>query len=172
MEIMTTQHPLPEREVFEREIHDLFENGDLSSIARYLHKDQGQVSKAYNPYDETRHNPVFEFLRHLWAMDCRRDALADVVLSIVNREREKWLTDGVEVIDAPAKLTGRCLRETGEAVECELAHADLDTQIHEFQEARDAYDAKIKALIAMRMPTRQAAATAAFAKFNGNGRHK
>lgn len=167
--VMATHLPLSDREQFEREIHDLFTNGDLTHIARYMHRDQAAVSKAFNPYDETRHNPVFEFLRVLWAMDCHRDGLADAVLTIVTREREKWLADGIDIIHAPGKLTGNVGRQLAEAVEQEIAHADLDTQIKEWGDVRDSADEKISSLLSQR---RESFGVRDWAKtvVNGNGR--
>lgn len=166
---MTTYLPLPDREMFEREIHDLFQNGDISHIARYMQRDQAQVSKMLNPYDETRHNPVYEFLRMLWAMDCKRDGLADAVLSIVTREREKWLVGSLDVVEAPAKLTGRIGKEFAQAVEVELSDAPIDEQIKEFTDARNALDDKLESLIHIRRSQFVPRQWAREAVANGNG---
>lgn len=126
--------PLPDHEAFNKEIHELFVNGDLSHIARFLRKDQSAVSRAFNPFDDSRHSPVFELMSYLWAMDCHREGLGDAVLSIVTREREKWLIDGVEIIDSPAKLTADVGHELIEAIAAEIDGAPLDKQIQEWDD--------------------------------------
>ena len=79
--------PPPDRETIEREVHSLFTNGDLSDIARLLHKDQSLVSKAFNPYSVEKHNRIYTFILYLWAFDAIRDGLAPEIINIVLRVR-------------------------------------------------------------------------------------
>lgn len=155
--IMTDMTPPPERESFEREIHDLFRNGDISNIARYLHKDQGLVSKAFNPFCEDKNNPIYITLQYLWAMDCIRPELGDKVLCILTREREKWLGEE-PARDTPAKLTAHAGTQFVEAVESELSGATWDEQIAEWTDVEVAAQKKKADLIAKRN----------YEHFNGN----
>src|SRR4051812_47472752 len=101
--------PPPEREALEREVSDLV-NGDVSRIARLLQVNQSTVSNAFNPYREDRHNPVYNFILHLWAFDQLRPGLADEVLTIVTREREIW-TETPHVAKSRSQLTGSIGKE-------------------------------------------------------------
>lgn len=141
--------PPPERESFEREIAHLFVNGDLSDIARLLHKDQSLVSKAFNPYTDEKHNPVYQFVLYIWAMDAIREGLACEVLNIVLREREKWqrITGPNE---CPARLTGNIVKEFGEFMEAELDGKPFEKQIDELMDVINAAIEKKSALIEKR----------------------
>lgn len=141
--------PAPDREAFEKEIANLFVNGDLSDIARLLQKDQSLVSKAFNPFSTEKHNPVYQFVLHLWAFDAIRDGLAGEVLNIVLREREKWQRVPFQN-RCPAKLTGNLVREVGEMVEKELAGKSYDEQIDEVMDVINAAQEKKRAIIAKR----------------------
>lgn len=141
--------PAPERETFEREIAHLFVNGDLSDIARLLHKDQSLVSKAFNPFSTEKHNPVYVFVQYLWAMDAIREDLAGEVLNIVLREREKWQHVPVRE-KSPAKLTGRLVKEVGELIECEIDGLSFEKQIDEVMDVINAAEAKKDNIIALR----------------------
>lgn len=138
--------PPPDRETFEKEVHALFKNGDISNIARYLDRDQSLVSKALNPYCIDRHNTVYEFVRLLWAMDCLNDHLAAAVLAIVTRERDNWLRPDEAVNEHPAKLSGRCGHELTEAFEAEMQGLPIDEQISEWTDVLNAVTSKLKSL--------------------------
>lgn len=160
--IMPTLTPLPDRETFEREIHDLFRNGDLGTIARYLERGQSIVSKQFNPFTDEKHNIVFEFLKVLWAMDGTREGLADATLCAVIREREKWLGEMVIPIESDARLTKNILTEIGEFVEAELSGETWDEKIAECVDIEVAANKKKAALIAQR--------NRAHFGLNGNGK--
>lgn len=146
---MTKVIPPPEREAIEREIHALFTNGDLSDIARLLHKDQSLVSKMFNPYSDEKHNPVFTLISFLWAMDAIRDDLAGEVLNIILREREKWLPVEAKYQDA-GRLTHNIVQEFGEFIEAELDGKDWSVQVSEIMDVINAADAKKKDILAKR----------------------
>lgn len=146
---MTNIIPPPEREEFEREIAFLFRNGDLSDIARLLQKDQSIVSKAFNPYCVEKHNPVYQFVLHIWAMDAIREGLACEVLSIVLREREKW--QRIPLKDkCPARLTSTIVKEFGEFIEAEIGDKPYEVQIKEVMDVVRAAEEKKEAIIAKR----------------------
>lgn len=141
--------PAPERETFEKEIAHLFVNGDLSDIARLLQKDQSLISKAYNPYTDEKHNPVYQFVLHLWAMDAIREGLAGEVLNIVLREREKWQCVPVRPGN-PAKLTGNLVRELGEMIEAEIEGKSYEKQVDEVMDVIRAAEEKKNDIISKR----------------------
>jgi hypothetical protein len=141
----TVMTPPPDRETFEQEVHRLLSDGDISNIARYLDRDQSAVSKSLNPYCTDRHNPVYEFVRLLWAMDCLHVDLAPAVLTIVHRERDKWLRSG-DISDSPARLSGKCGHELAEAFEAEINGLPIDEQINEWTDVLNAVTAKLKSL--------------------------
>ena len=137
--------PPPERESFEKEIAHLFVNGDLSDIARLLQKDQSLVSKAFNPYTDEKHNPVYQFVLHLWAFDAIRDGLAGEVLNIVLREREKWHTH------PPCGITAEKVgHELIEAMATEIEGCDADTQAKEWDDVERAARERKNAAISQR----------------------
>lgn len=141
-EIMTAKIiPAPDRESFEKEIAHLFVNGDLSDIARLLQKDQSLVSKSFNPYTVEKHNPVYQFVLHLWAFDAIRDDLAGEVLNIVLREREKWQSVTVKE-GCASRLTGNLVKEVGEMIEAEIAGKEYDDQIDEIMDVINAAEKK------------------------------
>lgn len=146
----TIMTPLPDRETFEREVHELFTNGDINTLARYLGTAQSTISKQFNPYTDEKHNPIYEFLRILWAMDALRDGLADTVLHIVIREREKWLGEGVVPPASGPKLTANIAREFSEFLESELSGETFDEQIAECVDIVVAAEKKKAQLIAAR----------------------
>lgn len=121
--------PPPEREQLEREIHDLV-NGDLSDLARLLQIHASTASNAFNPYREDKHNPVYQFLLHLWAFDCIREGLSDELLMIVCREREKWLPVAPLPVNT-ATLTADVGIQFSEFVEARLKGKTSDEQIKE-----------------------------------------
>jgi hypothetical protein len=144
-----TLAPPPERELFEREIHDLI-SGDISNVARLLQFDLSTVSRAFNPFKPERHNPIYLFTIYLWAFDYLRDGMADVVLSIVLRERAKWKGSTPKRRTSGPKLTGQIGREWIEACEKEWEGEPLDVQIKEFYDVKKAVDEKIDDLIEQR----------------------
>lgn len=139
--------PPPERENIEKEIHHLFTNGDLTDIARLLQKDLSLVSRAFSPFSDEKHNPVYQFMLHLWAFDAIRPDLAGEVLNIVLREREKWLPAHIKR-ECAAKLTGNISTEFGEFIEAELSGKSFDKQIHEIMDVINAAQAKKESIIA------------------------
>lgn len=146
---MTKIIPPPDRETFEKEVAHLFVNGDLSNIARLLHKDQSLVSKAFNPYTDEKHNPVYQFVVYIWAMDAIREGLAGEVLNLVLRERDKWQRVPKKDI-SPARLTGRIGKEFSEFLEAEIGGLSYDKQINEVTDVIAAAEEKKAALIALR----------------------
>ena len=141
--------PPPEREQFEREIAHLFVNGDLSDIARLLQKDLSLVSRAFSPFSDEKHNPIYQFVLHLWAFDAIREGLAGEVLNIVLREREKWMpARGLTI--APSRLTGDIVKEFGEFMEAELSGKSYDIQIDEIMDVIHAAEKKKVDVIAHR----------------------
>lgn len=144
--------PPPERLAIEKEIDDLFQNGDKTSIARLLQQDMSAVSRAFNPYEDSRLNPVFQFLLYLWAFDAIRDGLGDDIMAIVQRERSKWQpTD--PIIGSHAELAGRVGSEYAEAVKAEISNSPHDTRIKEWDDVARAATAKKMSVIADRNGT-------------------
>ena len=141
--------PPPERESFEREIANLFKNGDLSDLARLLQKDLSIVSRSFSPFTDDKHNPIYQFVLHLWAFDAIREGLAGEVLNIVLREREKWQRP-VTTIRSAAKLTGSLVREVGEMIEAEIAGKNYDKQIDEIMDVINAAEEKKQDVITKR----------------------
>jgi hypothetical protein len=143
--------PPPEREAFEREIHGLVSiNGDMSAAARLLQKDQSAMSKAFNPYEDTRKNPVYELLLVLWAFDCIREGVSDEILSVMLREREKWLAGLPSKFADQAALTGNVGVQFSEFVEAKLKGKSFDEQIKEIVDVEVAAKQLKAALIAER----------------------
>ena len=148
-EKLTMIVPPPEREALEKEIASLFTTGDLSDVARLLQKDLSQVSRAFNPFETERHNPVYQLILHLWAFDALRDGLAGEVLNIVLREREKWLPASRSG-QSPATLTGNIVEQFKEFMECELNGDDHNAQINEICDVIRAAEDKKRDIIAKR----------------------
>ena len=139
--------PPPDRETFEREIHDALENGDLSNIARILGKDQSLVSKQFNPYDTDRKNPVYEYLLYLWAADHTTNDLGSFIANLVERERGKWLPETSKAEPSPAALTGDIGSQFAEYVTAEISGMSIDRQIKELQDVEIAVRRKRDALV-------------------------
>jgi len=139
--------PPPEREVIEREVAELFRNGDLTDIARFLQKDFSSISREFNPAEDTRNNRVFQIIIGLWAFDNIREELGDDILAIIVREREKWLPSFSKLQISPARLTGRVGKEFCEAVEAEIAALPFEKQIAEWSDVERAAREKKQAVI-------------------------
>jgi hypothetical protein len=140
--------PPPERETLEREIHDIVD-GDMSEIARLLQIDQSAISRAFNPYNNDRHNPIYQFILYLWAFDTLRMGLADEILNIVCREREKWLPTR-KIAACPSRLTGNVGKQFMEAMEREMAGASHDELIKEWGDVERSAHEKVRSVIDQR----------------------
>jgi hypothetical protein len=147
---MTHITPAPDREKFEREIRAMLDDQNLSAVARLLQKDQSAVSKAFSPNVPDRHNPIYQFVLYLWAFDHLKNGLADNVLNIVIREREKWTHEPFRRIVCGAKLTANVGREYSEFVEKELSEADIDILINEMNDVVSAAEEKKRDLMTRR----------------------
>lgn len=148
---MTRLLPPPERETFEREIKDLIsDDGDIKAIAGYVHRDQSIVSKMFNPFSTDKWNPVYLFVIFLWAFDCLRDGLADAVLRIVIRERDKWRCTKTRIFTNPAETTSNIGIQFSEFLKCELEHKPFDEQIKELDDIGEAVRLKREELIERR----------------------
>ena len=137
--------PPPEREQLEREIHDLLD-GDMSEIARLLQIDQSTISRAFNPYNTERNNPIYQFILYLWAFDILRMGLGDEVLTIVCRERAKWLPTK-KIATCPSRLTGNVGQQFVEAMESEMEGKSFDVQIKEWMDVEKAAGEKKQSII-------------------------
>lgn len=137
-----TLAPLPERELFEREIHELV-NGDMSEVARLLRFDYSTVSRAFNPFKPDRHNPFYLAACYLWAFDYLRPDLGDAVVNILLRERGKWKAEDVVITDQPAALTKSIGTQLVEAIETEMEGESIDDQIDEYHDVKVAVEKKI-----------------------------
>lgn len=146
-----TQHlPLPpEKELIEREIADLFSNGDFTALARLLQREYSAITRAFSTTDETRHNPVFQFLIHLWGFDQLKDGLSDTVLNIILRERAKW-QPVTKQAKSSSELSGKVGHELMEAFEAEIGGHDYNEQIAEWMDVENAARAKKESVIAQR----------------------
>jgi hypothetical protein len=139
----------PEREAIEREVSELFHNGDFTDIARLIHVQHSTVSRSFSTTDETRLNPVFQIIIYLWAFDQIRDGLADTVLSIIERERAKWMPQ-MAVANCPVRLTTDIGKEFNEFLEKKLEGASWNVQIKECMDIEDAAKKKRAWLIEQR----------------------
>jgi len=142
--------PPPDRFGLEREVRQLLPPKSIKKIAQLTNRDKTLVSVSYNPNREDRHNPVYMFVLNVYALDQIRTDLGDAVLSLVNRERRKWLktTDCPPV--HPAVLTKSIGAEYIEAIEKEMSGSTLDVKIKEYTDLKNAVDKKLDALNAER----------------------
>lgn len=148
---MTRILPPPERVDFEREIKRLIaDDGDLTSIAGYVHRDRGIVSKMFNPDTDEKHNPVYQFVIFLWVFDCLRDGLADEILKIVIRERDKWTARRTRILTNPAETTSNIGIQFSEFLKCEMEGKAYDCQINECDDIIRAAELKKQELIEKR----------------------
>lgn len=127
----------PDKEALEREIAALFHHNDFADIARLLQRDFSSISRAFSPTDDTRHNPIFQIVIHLWAFDQLRESLGDDVLAIVTRERDKWRHRKQSGKNS-ASLSGNVGRQLVEAMEKEIAGGDYNEQIKEWLDVEEA----------------------------------
>lgn len=79
-----------------------------------------------------------------------KDGLADNVLNIVIREREKWTHKPFRKVVCGAKLTANIGREYSEFVEKELSKADIDSLINELTDVIEVAEEKKRDLIEQR----------------------
>jgi len=134
-----TMLPPPDREDFERELKShLPHDGDISSIARFLGKDRGLISKQFNPNDPDRINPIYGGLWYLWAIDCLREGPGDAIAMMACREREKWLGNVDVPLLHPAQLTANIGVQFSEFLEAELREKDPDAQLKELTDIEEA----------------------------------
>lgn len=117
--------PPPDREEFERELKSMLDDGDLSDLARLLQKDKSLVAKQFNPWAEDRHNPFYQVVLYLWAMDAISDTHGDFALQMILRERAIW-QPVAEVDPAQPQLECSIIAE-GADVQRWLAQFDIDT---------------------------------------------
>jgi hypothetical protein len=143
-----TTFPPPDRYAFEREVKSFLPRKALERVSELTRKDQAAVSAAFNPNREDRHNPVYMILVYLWAFDQVADGIADRMLSLVVRERRKWLSAKCRGDVCHPTLTKSIGVEYVEAIEMEMNGASLDVKIKEFTDLRDAVDKKLDSLIA------------------------
>lgn len=141
--------PPTEREVIEREVYGMLASGTLSNVARLLHKDQSQVSRAFNPYEADRKNPVYEYLIHLWAFDGTQAGLSDTLQQLVRRERDKWECFP-KVQGSKARLSAAIGHQLADFTEAQLDGKSLDTQIAELEDVIVAAEQMKQRLIAER----------------------
>lgn len=145
---MTMLMPPPEREQFEKEIKQLVSTDkDISNIARYTQRDQAIVSKMFNPNTDEKHNPIYQFVVFLWAFDCLREGLADEVLNIIVRERQKWKPELPRVYGNGAECTSEICKQFSEFLQVELEGKDYDVQIKEIFDVQRAVSLKIQQII-------------------------
>lgn len=160
--------PPPERYTFEREIKTLIPNdGDISDIARYLGINYSTVEKALNPADEDRHNPFYQCVRYLWALDCLRPGLGDSVLQIIRREREKWQAYQISISENGASLTANIGATFSAYVEAELSGKDADELLKQLSDVELAVQTKKQEILKQR---NQKFATDAVARHQGHGK--
>lgn len=139
----------PERESIEKEVAEMFSNGDFTDIARLLHRDRSAVSRAFSIDDQTRHNPVFEIVSYLWAFDQLRDLLGDEIVALILRERAKW-TPRLAVPNCPVSLTTNIGTQFNEFLESKLKGEPWDMQIKECEDIETAARKKKDWLIVQR----------------------
>ena len=142
--------PPPEKNKLEVEISELFHNGDLEKTARYVQRDASLVSRLLSPNCDDKNHVVYFFILFLWAFDCIRRELGDAVISIVIREREKWLAEDIVITEHPATLTRNIGSELLEAIEYEMKDATIDQQIDEFNDVKVCLNSKLNDLYARR----------------------
>lgn len=148
---MTRILPPPERESFEREIKSLIsDDGDITSIAGFVQRDASIVSKMFNPFSTEKWNPIYLFVLFLWAFDCLREGLADAILKIVVRERDKWTLQRTRILTNPADTTSNIGIQFSEFLKCELEGKSFDEQIKECVDIVEAAEAKKTELIERR----------------------
>lgn len=138
--------PLPDQQEFEREIRQLFNDGDWTTIGRFLRKDRSIISRAFSPDVPERKNPFFCSLEYLWTFDAMRDDLANQVLAITERERMKWLPPPIVVAD-PAKATANIGRQFAELIDAELSGKPIDVQLREAMDIKTAAEAKVEEIL-------------------------
>ena len=141
--------PPPEREIIEQEVYRSLQTGTISNVARLLHKDQSQVSKAFNPYECDRNNPVYEYLVYLWAFDGTQAGLGDTIQKLVHRERDKWECFPRSV-GTEAKLAASVGHEWTDFIEAQIDGRLIDERLAELEDVVVAVENLKKRLIAKR----------------------
>ncbi len=162
--------PPPDKQEIEIEVAGLFHNGDIGTVARYVQRDKGIVSKQLSAHCEDKNNVIYYFLLFLWAFDCIRRDLGDAVLGIIVRERDKWLAECPRIARSSAKLTADIGRQFTEFLEAELDGKDYDRQIKECVDIATAVNAKKADLIQKRNAKHFGEDPRLFAKAASNGR--
>lgn len=141
--------PPPEQEAFEREIRLLFDDGDITNLARFLRKDRSTVSKSLNPDVPERKSTFFCTIENLWALDAMGKGQADRVQSVMTRHRSLWLPAPMVRTD-PAKTTSKIGREVMDLVEKELTGCSDEDLLKEVLDIKDAVNEKIDEVLAKR----------------------
>ena len=92
---MTNFLPPPDRETFEKEIDELFEQvrGSKDSFARFLNIHPGTVSKRLNPYNEDHISSFYQIIRDIAALRFVSADLAKTVWRKVCLEMEKLVNE-------------------------------------------------------------------------------
>lgn len=148
--IMPTLLPPPEKHKLEVEISELLRPGDIDKTARYVQRDASLVSRLLSPNGDHNNHIIYFFILFLWAFDSIRRGLGDAIITIVLREREKWLAEDIVIEEHPATLTRKVGDELLEAIECEMKDEHIDDQIREWGDVRNRVQVKINTLNAKR----------------------
>lgn len=141
--------PLPDREQFEREVRDLLDDGDITSMSGYLMTKRTNISKEFSPNVPDCPSSFFRTLQRLWAFDAIGKGQADKVLGIITRERSMWLPAGV-VQTEPGKTTSKIVKEVSDLIEKEMGGASDEVLISEAQDIKAAVDVKLMEILARR----------------------
>ena len=75
--------PLPDQHKFDSEIRDLFDDGDIETIAGYLRKGRTSVSRILSPDRPDYKSPFWETVEYLWSGDAMGKGQSDEALKIV-----------------------------------------------------------------------------------------
>ncbi len=140
-------NPLPDKEIFETEISNLFIDGDITDYARYMQIGRTCLSKMLNPHCLERHNPFWLTTGALWASDAKGDGKADKILSLIQRNRALWLPAPVVRSD-PAKATKKIGDELFELVEKELDGCSDEILLKEAGDVLEAARGKVDEILA------------------------
>lgn len=152
--------PLPDRDEFERELHKIFEEGDLTDMAQFLPMDRTAVSRMLNPADPSRHNPWWLVTAAEYALDVQGQGKADKVIAFRERYRMQWRPKPFVLIDI-AEAGTEVVDEVMDLFRKKMKGLPPDMILKEAMDIKQAVDRLVNGVLSLHdhaAPTQAAAA--------------
>jgi hypothetical protein len=143
---MSLLKPLPDRSEFEREVHGIFDEGDITFMASLLRVDRSNVSRMLNPDDPRRHNFWWLATAAEYALDLQGQGKADEVIAIRERYRMSYLPKPLVKIDL-AKAGTKVVDEVMDLFAKKMAGESPDVILKEAIDIRQAADRLISGVL-------------------------